>query len=235
MADEQKQSWWKSLPGILAAATGFVAALSGLVAGLNQLGVFRREQPVAPVAAPVAMPRESSAPPPAVGESTSSSVTAAAREQKRPSATTSPGTGAPSAAVPPQAPPAAPASSATAADTARAEARLAKGTTLELTVPVRTCAPANGQRRFTARLAAPVRVGGATVLPAGTAAILHVRRVESSTAPAVRLDSLVRQDLSTSVPAATVRIRRGAASGACLQADARMTATLGAAVTLRRR
>jgi len=43
VADEPKQPWLKSIPGVLTAATGFIAALSGLVAGLNQLGVFQRE------------------------------------------------------------------------------------------------------------------------------------------------------------------------------------------------
>ena len=59
MADEQKPSRWKSLPGVLTAATGFVAALSGLVAGLNQLGVFRREPPAAQAVSAAPAPRGS--------------------------------------------------------------------------------------------------------------------------------------------------------------------------------
>src|SRR5215213_795297 len=59
MANEQPPSWWKSLPGILTAATGFVAAMSGLVAGLNQLGVFRREEPPPQVVGTAPAARES--------------------------------------------------------------------------------------------------------------------------------------------------------------------------------
>ena len=80
--------------------------------------------------------------------------------------------------------PAEPPTAATPAGT-----RLAKGTMLELTVPARTCAPEDGQRRFTARLASPVRASGATVLPAGTTAVLHLRRGGNPVAPRARLDS----------------------------------------------
>jgi hypothetical protein len=228
VAEGEKQPFWKSLPGILTAATGFVAALSGLVAGLNQLGAFRREEPAAPVTAPA--PRESTLrePAPAVrGESTSTGAT--------PPSAAVPSTAA-TRRTPATTPAAAPAPRATTApDSTSAEPRLPKGTTLELAVPARTCAPPDGQRRFTARLVAPVKVGGATVLPAKSTAVLHLRRAGSPPAASARLDSLVGQDLAASVSGATVRIRRGAAAGACLRADARLTATLGAPVTLRRR
>ena len=61
MTEDQKQPWWKSLPGVLTAATGLVAALSGLVAGLNQLGAFRREPTPAQVVTPTPAPREGTA------------------------------------------------------------------------------------------------------------------------------------------------------------------------------
>ena len=99
--------------------------------------------------------------------------------------------------------------------------RLAKGTVLELTVPARTCAPEDGQRRFTARLASPVRASGATVLPAGTTAVLHLRRGGNPVAPRARLDSLVRPDLAVAVPTSQVQIPRGSVNGVCLRADAR--------------
>ena len=79
-----------------------------------------------------------------------------------------------------------------------------------------------------------VRVEGTTLLPAGTTAVLRLRRGGSSDAPVVRLDSLLREDQAMAVPAANVRLRRGAGAGNCLRADARITATLTAAMPLRR-
>lgn len=228
MADEPRpHSWWKSLPGTLAAGTGFIAALSGLVAGLNQLSVFKRTDPTAPVQIAAPVPRESLPQPPettTAGGSTSSAAPAATRT---PTSTT------------PSARPAGPAlqarpAAAPAADTA-GPSRLPRGTALELTVPARTCAPANGQQRFTARLASPVKVEGITILPANTTAVLHLRRDGSSDAPAVRLDSLVRPDLVAAVTSATARVRRGAAGGECLRADARIAVTLTAPVSMRPR
>ena len=238
MAEGEKQPFWKSLPGLLTAATGFVAALSGLVAGLNQLGAFRREEPAAPVTAAAPAPRESTLPESAPGTGQESTSTGSAPPRAAVPSTTA--TRRPPAPAPaPRSTPApgtTPAPDTTSApDSTRAAPRLAKGTTLELTVPARTCAPADGQRRFTARLVAPVKAGGATVLPAKSTAVLHLRRAGSPPAPAVRLDSLLGQDLAASVSGATVRIRRGEAGGACLRADARLVITLGTAVQLRRR
>ena len=106
------------------------------------------------------------------------------------------------------------------------------GTSLDLEVRARTCAPSNGQKRFTARLASPIKSGGTIVLPAGTTAVLHLRRPESSQAPQVRLDSLVRTDLAVSVPSSNARVRRGTEGEACLRAGARITAILGTSVPL---
>ena len=214
MADEQRPSWWKSLPGILTAATGFVAALSGLVAGLNQLGAFRQEQPAPQVVSAAPAPRESTPDKPAAP-----AADGGASSTARPTAPAAGRPVAPPAVTPPVSTP----------------ARLPKGTALELAVPGRTCAPASDAERFTARLVTPVKVGGTTVLPANTTAILHLRRAGSPAAPQVRLDSLVRQDMALAMPPSDVRLRRGATSGACLRANARITVTLGAAVTLRRR
>ena len=238
MAEEQRQSWWKSLPGLLTAASGFVAALSGLVAGLNQLGVFRRDQP-APQVVAVA---------PVTGGSTSSAAPASAAGPARSTTAEGGSSTAPARAAPRRAVPAAPAPAAApvtaprpgpAADTVAGAAagpqRLPKGATLELLVPKRTCAPEEGQKRFTARLVAPVKVGDATVLPANTPAILHLRRAGSPAALRVRLDSVVGPDVALAVPASDVRLRRGAASGTCLRADARIAVTLGAAAAVRRR
>jgi hypothetical protein len=35
-------SFWKTIPGMLAAAAGFISAATGLVVALNQAGVFSR-------------------------------------------------------------------------------------------------------------------------------------------------------------------------------------------------
>jgi hypothetical protein len=229
VADEPKQPWLKSIPGVLTAATGFIAALSGLVAGLNQLGVFHREPPPAAVGVRPT-PSDNTAqdtsrtlrtPPP--GTSIVEPAPNAARPSyptpiQRPAEPTPAGAPKP---VPPK------------TDTTRllAVARLPSGTVLELTVPARTCAPDDGQRRFTARLASPVRAGGSTVLPAGTTAVLHLRRGANPVAPRARLDSLVRADLAVAVPTSQVQIPRGSVNGTCLRADARMSAVLGAALS----
>jgi hypothetical protein len=215
VADEPKQPWLKSIPGVLTAATGFIAALSGLVAGLNQLGVFHREPT-----------------PPAVGVSPMPSDNTA-QDTSRALGTPPPGTGvvepAPNAARPSRP---TPVPSKTDTTAIPAAIRLPKGTVLELTVPARTCAPEDGQRRFTAQLVSPVRVGGATVLPAGTTAILHLRRAGNPSAPRARLDSLVRADLAVAVATSQVQIPRGSVNGTCLRADARMNAVLGASLSL---
>ena len=208
MGEGEKQPFWKSLPGLLTAATGFVAALSGLVAGLNQLGAFRREEPAAPVTAAAPALRESTLSESAPGTGEESTSTGSAPPRAAVPSTTA--TRRPPAPAPAPAPRSTPAPGTTPApDSTHAAPRLAKGTTLELTVPARTCAPADGQRRFTARLVAPVKAGGATVLPAKSTAVLHLHRAGSPPAPAVRLDSLLGQDLAASVSGATVRIRRG--------------------------
>ena len=248
MADEQRQSWWKSVPGTLTAATGFIAALSGLVAGINQLGLLRREQasqqvvgaapasgdsavsrPIAPgtgggssTAAPTAAPEPSRSPsPPAAGES---NTTPRAQTPSKPTS---------SKPTPPAATPASPAGSAV--DTAAATPlRIPKGTAIELVVPSRVCAPESGMARFTARLTEPVKVNGTTVLPANTSAVLHLGRGGARPMPEARLDSLVGRDLALAIPSSDVRLRRNAINGTCIRANARLTAILDATVTLRR-
>ena len=249
MADEQHPSWWKSLPGILTAATGFVAALSGLVAGLNQLGVFRRDEPPAQVVGTAPVARESTPEEvgPQVASGASSTADSVAADAEGPASvpnqvesvqprlpSSSVGPGAPSAGPMARPPAAAPASPPAAAP-ASPPSRLAKGTVLELTVPLRSCAPAQGARRVSARLAAGVKSGGEILLPANTTAVLRLQRGGSREALQVRLDSLVRQDLALAVPPSNIRLRGDAADGLCLRAHSRMTVTLGAAVTLRRR
>jgi hypothetical protein len=202
---------------MLTAATGFIAAVSGLVAGLNQLGVFHRE-PTPPAVVGIS---------PTPSDNTAQDTTAAGRGPQPLPAVVEPPPGAvqarPSAPAPKPSEPAA---------IAPAGTRLAKGTVLELTVPVRTCAPETGQRRFTARLASPVRAGGATVLPAGTTAVLHLRRGGNPAAPRARLDSLVRPGFAVAVSASQVQIPRGSVNGVCLRADARMNAVLDASLNL---
>jgi len=239
VTEDQKQLWWKSLPGVLTAATGFVAALSGLVAGLNQLGVFRREPAPAQVVGPGPTSRGVSARDSSekVRGGSSSSAAGSGSDTGR-SVTpggappTSTSTRAPSHSTAPAGAP--PTRADTAAEKAAAESLLPKGTSLDLEVRARTCAPSNGQKRFTARLASAVKDGGATVLPSGTTAVLHLRRAESSQ-PQVRLDSLIWTDLAVSVPSSNARVRRGADGEACLRAGARITATLGTSVPLPRR
>lgn len=230
MADEPKQPWYKSVPGMLTAATGFVAALSGLVAGLNQLGAFKRAPAPVTVSAP--------APPQSAGTAggSSSSATPAGPEMGGPlvpvARAPSAGARSPTPTVPaPAAPPATP-RPATDTTTARVS-RLPKGALLELAVSDRICAPAEGRQRFTARLTSPVKSGGATVLPTGTTAVLRLRRGGSSGPPEARLDSLVGPQVAAAIPSSSVRIRRGAA-GDCLRADARLAARLGAPVVLPR-
>ncbi|HET6576991.1 MAG TPA: hypothetical protein VFG66_01630 [Gemmatimonadales bacterium] len=220
MASEEKPSWWKSVPGILTAATGFVAALSGLVAGLNQLGAFRRPEPAPQVVATAPAPPESTSEEPATPEA----------EKPAPSTARPP---APATAPKPRTG-TAPSPAATTDSAAAAPRQLPKGTALELTVPARACAPAKGARRVAARLAAPVTVNGDTLLPASTTAVLRVQR-SGSRAPQVRLDSLVGRGIALAVSRSDVRLRGDAVDGSCLRARARMTVTLSAAVPLRRR
>jgi len=255
VADEQQPSWWKSLPGILTAATGFVAAMSGLVAGLNQLGVFRREEPPPQAVSTAAVARESTPEETEPLVSSGASSTASSEERDSGGLTATSGRVAPAqprlalpsapapspARAPVSPPPSGKAADTTATDTtgtastAPAQQRLAKGTVLELTVPLRACAPSQGARRVSARLAAAVRSGGEIALPANTTAVLRLQRGGSREMPQVRLDSLVREDLALAVPPSNIRFRGDAVDGSCLRAHSRMTVTLGAAVTLRRR
>jgi hypothetical protein len=234
VAEEQKPSWWKSLPGVLTAATGFIAALSGLVAGINQLGLFKREQTAAPVVITTPAPRDSM--PAALRTDTARGIATAPAQSRQPPAVTAPR--APTSGAPSTAPtPASPSTTRTSPtrDPPSQQIRLPNGTVLELTVPRRSCAPAGSQQRFTARLAAPVKVAGETALRPNTSAVLHLRRGDAADGPMILLDSLVAQDQTIPVAASTVRIRRGADGAACLKADARLKATLGGPVMLRRR
>jgi hypothetical protein len=110
--------------------------------------------------------------------------------------------------------------------------RVPKGTALELALAARACAPASGLARATARLVAPVKLKGSTVLPANTTAVLRLSRAGSPAAPRLRLDSLVRADLAAGVTASNARIRNGI-DGTCLRQGARVVVTLGAAVPIR--
>ena len=215
MAGEEKPSWWKSVPGLLTAATGFVAALSGLVAGLNQLNVFRRDAPAPQVVATAPAPPASAPDEP----------TAPAADKPAPSTTSRP------------APAPAPKQRIGITDSAAAAAprQLPKGTALELTLPSRVCAPAKGTRRVPARLAAPIIVNGDTLLPAATTAVLRVQRSGPRSAPQVRLDSVVAHGDAFPVSRSDVRFRGDAVDGSCLRARARMTVTLSAAVSLQGR
>ena len=218
MTDDPKPPWHKSIPGVLTAATGFIAAVSGLLAGLNQLGVFRREPPPSAVVGISPTP----------SDNTAQDTTAAGRgPEPGPAVVEAPPGAVRAPSSPPATTPAEPPTATTPAGT-----RLAKGTVLELTVPARTCAPEDGQRRFTARLASPVRASGATVLPTGTTAVLHLRRGGNPVAPRARLDSLVRPDLAVAVPTSQVQIPHGSVNGVCLRADARMHAVLGASLSI---
>ena len=244
MADEPKPSWWKSLPGTLTAATGFVTALSGLVAGLNQLGVFRPSPPAAvviqaPPPAGTTVPDSAAmatgkAPVTASGGATSTTAPApGAAVAPKPATVRSPSPGA-ARPTPPAATPTRPADTQPSSDSAAAlQPRLTKGTTLELTVPERTCAPAGGQERFTGQLVGAVQAGGAT-LPAHSTAFLRLRR-DGPSGPEVRLDSVVAPGVAGSISSATVRIVTGAGAGGCLRAGARLAARLGAPVSLERR
>jgi hypothetical protein len=233
VADEPKQPWYKSIPGILTAATGLVAALSGLVAGLNQLGAFRREPPAA-VEGMTPTPADNTA------QDSARSGTPAAKDSSELRATAPPAAArrppAPSASPPARAKPSptrpdqAPVIGATSAEFVS----VPKGTALSLTVPARTCAPAEGARRLTARLAAPVEVNGVAVLPAGTTAVLRLRRAGDPAAPRARLDSLVRSGWAVPITSAQVQIPRGSASGPCIRAGARLTVVLGEDVTIMR-
>ena len=236
MADEPKQPWYKSIPGILTAAAGLVAALSGLVAGLNQLGVFRREPPAAVVGATPA-PADNSAQDSARPGAPAATDSAGLRPTAPPGTALRPP--APSAAPPRTAAgatpsPARPGQAPVIGATSTEFVSLPKGTALSLTVPARTCAPAEGARRLTARLAAPVEVNGVAALPAGTTAVLRLRRAGDPPRPRARLDSLVRSGWALPITSAQVQIPRGSATGACIRAGARLTAVLGEEATIPR-
>jgi hypothetical protein len=234
VADEPKQPWYKSIPGILTAATGLIAALSGLVAGLNQLGAFKREPPAAVVGMT-----------PAPADNTAQDSLASSTPRAKDSSTVGP-TATPTAPLRPPAPGAAapqppaggkpsptPGPTRPAPGTASTRSILVpEGTTIALTVPARTCAPADGARRFSARLAAPLEVNGATAVPAGATAVLRLRRAGDPPAPRVRLDSLVRSGQALAVSSAQVQMPRGSTVGFCLRAGARLTVVLGEAVSV---
>jgi hypothetical protein len=225
VADEPKQPWYKSIPGILTAATGLIAALSGLVAGLNQLGAFRREPPAAVVGI-TPTPADNTA------QDSARSGAPAAKDSSelRP---TAPRAAPPQRAAGPSPAPRPP--QATAIDTtSTGSVSLPNGTALSLTVPARTCAPAEGARRVTARLSAPVEVNGVAVLPAGATAVLRLRRGGDPPGPRARLDSLVRSGRALPIGSAQVQIPRASTSGGCLRAGARLTVVLGAGVTVPR-
>jgi hypothetical protein len=227
VADEPKQPWYKSVPGILTAATGFIAALSGLVAGLNQLGAFRREPPASAAVGMAPAPADNTAQDTATTTTLPGSPPAA---ELRPSA--------PSAAPPKPRSTAKPSPTPTgrqAADTTSSgPLTVPAGTAISVTVPLRSCAPTDGSKRVTARLAGPVEVRGATVLPAGTTAVLHLRRAGRPAVLRARLDSLVRAGQALPISSAQVQIPRGSASGFCLRAGAQLSIVLGEAVMVPR-
>jgi hypothetical protein len=226
--DEPKQPWYKSVPGILTAATGFIAAMSGLVAGLNQLGVFRREPPPAVVGA---------APAPADHTAQDSISSAGARPASPPAGISSapPSVGPTHPATAPKpSPTPSPARTPSARDSAGAVVTIPKGTTISVSVPSRACAPEDGARRVPANVSAPVQVHGATALPSGTTAVLRLRRGGRPAALRVRLDSLVRSGQALPISSAQVQVPPGSVSGVCLRAGARVTIVLGEAVTVPR-
>ncbi len=237
MADEQqKQGWWRSIPGVLTAGTGFLAALSGLLAGLNQMGAFDRLK--APVSAPViagvvdsgststAAVKPDSTPPPQ----------ATARPPSTPSRPTSTPS-RPTSGVPPA--PTAPSPDSVRAATSRPTV-LPSGTVLELTSREKVCsATSKAGDRISASLVTPVTVKGGLVLPTGTQAILRVQHPPAPNFLGMRLDSIVRSGDAVPVPKAEVRLRRevvkgqgGAPVGACVPAGARIRATLRAPIRL---
>jgi hypothetical protein len=232
MADEPKQPWYKSAPGILTAATGFIAALSGLVAGLNQLGAFRREPPASTVVGTAPAPADHTA-------QDTDSVTV--RETPPPDAAlrpAAPSPAPPSAAPPKPAPTASPSPPPTgsqASDTTSGTSiTVPQGTAISVAVPSRTCAPADGSKRVTARVSDPVQVRGVTVIPAGTTAVLHLRRAGRPAVLRVRLDSLVPSGRALPIASSQVQIPRAAASGVCLRAGAQLNVVLGEAIMVPR-
>lgn len=203
MPDEPKQRWYKSVPGMVTGATGFIAAVSGLLAGLNQLGVFKHDSPTA-------APPNVIAPAPTRGTVDS---TPTAPSNPKPAQPERPATPKPAPAPTP--PPA-------------ANVQLARGAHIDLTVPARACASGSGKQRVFALVATPLEAEGAALLAAGSPAVLRLRRADSGNHPDLTLDSLG----GAMVTSANVRIRRGADGKACLRPDARLVATLGAPVTL---
>ena len=227
MADEPKQPWYKSVPGILTAATGLIAALSGLVAGLNQLGAFRREPPASAVVGTAPAPADNTA-------QDTDSVTV--RPTNPPDAALRPA--APSAAPPKAAPaarPSPPPTGSLATDTSSGTGiSVPQGTTISITVPSRSCAPADGSKRVTARVSEAVQVRGTTVIPAGATAVLHLRRAGRPAGLRARLDSLVRSGRALPIASSQVRIPNASASGVCLRAGAQLNIVLGEGVTVPR-
>jgi hypothetical protein len=224
--DEPRQPWYKSLPGILTAATGFIAAMSGLVAGLNQLGVFRRQPPPAVVGTATA---------PADNTAQDSVSSAAARPATPPGGISSPASsaGPMPPATPKPSPTPSPGRKSSAKDSTASVVTIPKGTTISVTVPSRACAPEDGARRVPASVSAPVQVHGAPALPSGTTAVLRLRRAGRPAALRVRLDSLVRSGQALPV-SAQVQVPPGSVSGLCLRAGARVSIVLGEAVSVPR-
>ena len=234
MADEQKHGWWRSIPGLLTAGTGFLAALSGLLAGLNQIGAFDRLR--APASPPeIARIVDSG---PASGmpvQLDTARVGAPAPVAPTPPVSTSSGS-----AASPQ-----PASNAPSADSVRPGTSsrpvvLPSGTVLELAMREKVCsATSEAGDRVVANLVAPVAVKGGPTLPAGTKAVLRVQRPSAPAFLGMRLDSIVQGGSAVPVPKAEVRLRRetvkgkgGSPVGACVPAGGKIRATLRAPVRL---
>jgi len=230
MADEQqKQGWWRSIPGVLTASTGFLAALSGVLAGLNQMGAFDRLK--APASAPVIAGVLDS------GSTSTAAVKPDSTPQPQALPRPSPTPSRPASGLPPAAP--APSPDSVRAATSRPTV-LPSGTVLELTSREKVCsATSNAGDRISASLVTPVTVKGGLVLPAGTKAILRVQHPPAPNFLGMRLDSIVRSGDAVPVPKAEVRLRRevvkgkgGAPVGACVPAGARIRATLRAPIRL---
>ena len=223
------------MPGILTAATGFVAALTGLVAGLSQLGVFERRPPAPQEVAATDSARtrpepeeHTAAVPSDTGRADSAAaVGVAPRAPARTSAIPPPTIVAPA----PRPRDGAAADSVPAADSAPPpSAVLPAGISIEVVTAARICAPDRGSRRFTGRVAMPVRVAGAVVLPRNTPAVLRLGA--SVGGLVVRLDSVVVSGEPVAVRASRARVPRAAVAGTSLKPGVRVPIPLGSPVPL---